>query len=252
MKTKLIILFLFFCVNFIKSQDLLTGEIISNVYFLKYDAKKASGFLIKYNGRSYLVTAKHFVDSLNSVPNSNGSKLKIEVFQDSKWNIFPGTVFFDENNDIDIACIRQNYIYLDTMTFGITMEGLSYGEEGYFFGFPFGQGIPFNDGLKNSALLPFVKKALLSAFSFDKGIDKLFLDAMNNPGFSGGPIVFKNRNKKAPQKWNIVGVVSSYQNQNIEIKTKCDTLKIPLNSGILIGYGINHAMEIIKKNQNSP
>lgn len=64
-----------------------------------------------------------------------------------------------------------------------------------------------------------------------------------NPGFSGGPIVFKNHNLETHYRWNVIGVVSAYRKQ----MNKSDNMIYYENSGIMIGFGINHATEIIEK-----
>ena len=67
MKIKFIIIVLIFCTKIIIAQDYLTKEIIRKVVYLKYNNKTASGFFIKSNNKTYLITAKHFVDSINKV-----------------------------------------------------------------------------------------------------------------------------------------------------------------------------------------
>ena len=41
----------------------------------------------------------------------------------------------------------------------------------------------------------------------------LLLDGHNNPGFSGGPVLFKDRLKSGDNKYHLIGVISAYVNQ---------------------------------------
>jgi hypothetical protein len=86
--------------------------------------------------------------------------------------------------------------------------GLIFGEQVAFCGFPLGlemEGVPESNGWPTA----FVKAATFSGAFF--GPDKeavLFFDAVNNVGFSGGPIIRKN---PKDQKLYIVGIVSGYK-----------------------------------------
>jgi hypothetical protein len=56
--------------------------------------------------------------------------------------------------------------------------------------------------------LPFVKKAIISAYDVVNGINIWYLDGINNPGFSGGPVVF---NRHGSTDWHVAAVVSAYR-----------------------------------------
>ena len=73
----------------------------------------------------------------------------------------------------------------------------------------------------------------------------VYIDGFNDPGFSGGPIVYWDFKKRA---YRIVGVVSGYKNdtaKTIVNGQQVDT-QLLVNSGILISYSIDHAMKAIK------
>lgn len=82
---------------------------------------------------------------------------------------------------------------------------------------------------------------------FDNKEEKiLYVDGYNNPGFSGGPIVFVDLKEK---KLKVAAVVSGYRTQLADIyeKDKATALKALTNSGLLIGYTIDAAIDAIKK-----
>ena len=67
-----------------------------------------------------------------------------------------------------------------------TIDGIVWGQDAYFLGFPFGIGFDLGGGS-----LPFVKKAIVSGlYKSINGVSLVLLDGINNPGFSGGPVVF--------------------------------------------------------------
>lgn len=224
------------------AQDYLTSEIITKVVNIKVGSSGGSSFIINHSGDNYLITAKHVLGKVK-----DKQKLIFEFYQDSLWKKIEGTVLLHDNPKIDIAVIdlhdktkRENHTELTT-------AGMIYGDEGYFLGFPYGLRVEDASSLNSGLPLPLVKKAVLSAFFNKDGILTLFLDGQNNPGFSGGPIVFRNTDKTKKHKWNIIGVVSAYRTQNNELITPFGKLSYHENSGIMIGYGINHAIEIIEK-----
>jgi hypothetical protein len=102
----------------------------------------------------------------------------------------------------------------------------------------------------------------------------LFLDGINNPGFSGGPIVHRDLNQ-GKLVFRITGVVSGFHQEFITtvieepVAEGADTSKedpwriqtsngrivkltdakqlARTNTGIVIGYHIRHAIDLIKK-----
>jgi hypothetical protein len=72
----------------------------------------------------------------------------------------------------------------------------------------------------------------------------LYIDGFNNPGFSGGPVIFWDRTES---KWKILGVVKGYREEPAKVRVggkEVDT-NILVNSGILSAYDIRHALEAI-------
>lgn len=125
------------------------------------------------------------------------------------------------------------------------MGGIVYGQDVYFLGFPYGMTGEIGQ-MNRDFPLPFVKKAIVSCLqTTQKDAQLLFLDGHNNPGFSGGPVVFKEPNKN---DFKVAGVISGYR-YNEEPIYQGDQ-QVPLayryNTGIIFSYGIKHAVDIIK------
>ena len=76
----------------------------------------------------------------------------------------------------------------------------------------------------------------------------MILDGHNNPGFSGGPVVchIADRNNEL----TVIGVVSGYRADSIPVlhKGKETELIYQYNTGLVIAYKINLALELINEN----
>ena len=230
-----------------------------------------TGFTLEADGRQYLITAKHVVAGLKA----DGT---IEIRQGERWWPIPVKVFrCDDPIDIGILVPPKQL----TVTFPLepTMAGVQYGQDVYFVGFPYGL---FTSGQDLNAGLPlaFIKKAIMSASTNDHGADVIFLDGQNNPGFSGAPIVFRDLNKN-DSTFKVMGVVSGFRfDRNPVLKPvqiKAEDVRphdiargrivrrdgrlyrldetedlVDFNTGIITGYNISHALDLIKRNPIGP
>ncbi len=100
--------------------------------------------------------------------------------------------------------------------------------------------------------IPFVKKAIISAFHEENKVRIMLLDGHNNPGFSGGPVITYSEKM---DKQFIVAIISGYINQpqsvNVTYGTVTNPLLINENSGIIISYTSGYIKEIINKVESS-
>jgi hypothetical protein len=162
---------------------------------------------------------------------------------------------------------------------GPNTDKVLYGQDAYFVGFPYGL---FTGGKKVNGLYPiaFIKKGTFSATVREGIATVIFLDGHNNPGFSGGPIVYRDLNQNGTVFY-LAGVISGFlpeliptvvpevvkPGQNISqeepwrirklndgriFKLKDTEQLAPLNTGIVKGYHIKHAVELIRKNPIGP
>lgn len=225
------------------AQNLITNEIISRVVNIKYENKRASGFIIEQNSKSYIITAKHlFGEKFN-----HKSNVVVQILQDSVWKYLGGKVLVHTNPQIDIALIETQIKISTPNQFELSTDNALYGDQGYFLGFPYDFKMDDKNGFNAGFPIPFIKNVIISAIINQNGATVLYLDGHNNPGFSGGPVVFKNRTGKSKHKWNIIGVISAYYAQENIINTIDGPLKYTENSGIVVAYGIDHVFEIINR-----
>lgn len=78
----------------------------------------------------------------------------------------------------------------------------------------------------------------------------IYIDGFNNPGFSGGPIIYWDFTKHS---YAILGVVKGYAEDTAKILVNgqhVDT-QLLVNTGILIAFSIDHAMKAIQVSQKT-
>ena len=225
-------------------------EIIKRVFAISPDQNSCgSAFAYAVNGLFCFITAAHV---LGSIP--HGKKGKLHVFKDDNWLEVEATPLYvaghhHEDGDIDIVVVKTNIpSNANESRITLSSEGVLLGQDVYFLGFPyFGNAINHRAESFNANFpIPFIKKATMSALH-DQII---YLDGHNNPGFSGGPVVFWDYSEKTHK---ILGVISSYLTHAGEIKKIETSVKECYleNSGIGIAYKIEAAEELIQKIENS-
>ncbi len=226
---------------------MITSNVIQRVFRLKYKASAGTCFSIDVEGKQYLVTARHVLqikDTDGKVIDEFKTGEAVELLQDNKWISQLGTlVGHSDTADVSVFTIPTN---IPAHPLPATMEGFTYGQELYFLGFPYG--LKSDVGTLNRNFpLPFVKKGILSAMFFNDPGKFFFIDGHNNPGFSGGPVVFKEVNTN---EFKVAGIIHGYQP---EYEEKGGNL-VPIqntNSGIIKAYSINNAIDIISQNNSS-
>lgn len=226
---------------------MVTNNVYSRVFQLKVGTKTGTCFVIDVDNKQYLITARHIIDGLEHI-----ESIEIELFHDNQWKTLPVTLVGKGNSEIDIAVFTTNIQLVHSVfTLESTMQGCIWGQDVFFLGFPFGLTVNVDTTVNNDYPLPFVKKAVISNIR-QGGVCLLYLDGHNNPGFSGGPVVSQ---KASSSDFKVVGVISGY---------RCETKPVyeddeegdeketanwhKENTGIIISYGINHAIDLIHAN----
>ena len=158
---------------------MITSNVIHRVFRIRYGDSEGTGFTVEVAGKEYLVTAKHVVAALDG-------KETISIFSNGDWSHLEVILVGHSPEDADISVLAAARILTPQ---GLPMEasagGLIYGQDVYFLGFPYGYTGSFVLG-RGGYPLPFVKKATVSLLDRKK----MILDGHNNPGFSGGPVVY--------------------------------------------------------------
>lgn len=189
-----------------------------------------SAFTIDRHDQQWLVTARHVVATTPlgdiQVVRRDGP---LEVELEPVPSVTPAA---------DVAVFRLSAPITPDLPLQPTSEGAVFSQDAYFLGYPYGL------GLKTSGVVyPFVKKALISAF--DRSVDDValwFLDGINNPGFSGGPVVF---NRSGTSSWQVAAVVSGYRTQPLSVRGGAGV--VDSNTGIIVAYDIAHAVTAIDR-----
>lgn len=116
-----------------------------------------------------------------------------------------------------------------------------------FLGFPYKMSGDVGDFLGGYPS-PFFKKGTVSVIEYGNP-SILQVDAINNEGFSGGPLCFTPlADSRSP---HIAAVVSKYRVEQLPVLDSQGEPTgdyVEYNTGFLIAYGINHAIGLIKKN----
>jgi hypothetical protein len=225
------------------AQDAVPTEILQRTIFIKAGNEEGTAFAVDYLGKMYLVTARHVVTGL---PESNAT---IQVWKEGQWKDYHTVkTIFPASGDVDIAVfeteekVSQPY----QVTTGQPTGGVTMGQQVWFLGYPWGLGSHFSGG----KTAPFIKKGTMSAIDgSNPDAVVIYIDGFNNPGFSGGPIVYWDFTKRA---YGILGMVKGYRNDTakVVVNGKQHDTQLLVNSGILVAYSIDHAMKAIRHNQD--
>lgn len=221
---------------------MILAQVIKRVFRFKNGDISGSCVVIDVDNRQYICTAKHCFPSSGDF---------IEIFHDNQWKPSKVRLVGYGSHDSDISVLASDIqLVPNNLPLSANCGELSYGQEVFFLGFPYGMHMDSME-LNNQYPFPFVKRFTLSAFSTSKnGKNEFFLDGHNNPGFSGGPVVFSPRGHQKGE-WRIFAIVSGYRHQNVPVLNKDGKETgdiVHANTGITHAYGINHAVDVIHSN----
>jgi hypothetical protein len=184
----------------------------------------ATAFTLDVDGREYVVTAKHVVAGLKD-------KDRIDIFMDSGWKRFDVQIYRCDD-PIDIAVFIPPYQLTVNFSLPFETRNFMFGQVAYFLGFPYDYGS--QGTLKGNGPYPFplIKAGTVSGFVNPGGLIKpyeLLLDGYNNPGFSGGPIVYRDLNQSGVVI-RLAGVVSGFVPEVVPV-VKTHIIDSPADAG---------------------
>jgi S1-C subfamily serine protease len=225
------------------AQDAVPGEILQRTLFIK-GSEYGTAFTVDYQGNLYLVTARHVVAGLPE------SKATILVWQEDQWkNYHTVKTIFPASSDVDIAVIETAEKVPQPYGVSSAPGGPTMGQQVWFLGYPYGISSHFSGGIKSA---PFIKRGTMSAIDSSRpDAVVIYIDGFNNPGFSGGPIVYWDFSARI---YRILGVVKGYKEETAKVLINGEHVDTQLlvNSGILVAYSIDHAMKAIEESQKQP
>jgi hypothetical protein len=237
----------------------------------------ATAFTIDVDGREYLITAKHVVAGFKDEDT-------LEISMDGKWTPQKVKVFRCEN-PVDIAVLIPDHQLTVNFPLPFDSGSFRFGQDAFFLGFPYGIQSASN-GLNGPYPLALIKHGTISgsiAPDQNKEAGMLLLDGYNNPGFSGGPIVFRDFDQPGYQM-DVVAVVSGFIPETVPVLKKHDIKSpaeaseeakaqpwkiqrkadgsyfeyiengtyVPLNTGIVEGYVLLPAITLIRQHPIGP
>ena len=213
--------------------QLVSQDILTRVFQIRYSTNSGSSFAVDVEGRQYLVTARHVVRGIQP-------KDRIEIERNNRWQPIEVRVINCHTNS-DVVVLIPPFQLSPSVDIMASSAGMVLGQDAFFLGYPYGWNNP-----ASGFSLPFVKRGLVSAWTPNtNGVMTIFLDGHNNPGFSGGPIIFK---PPGSGTWRIAGVVIGYPYDRDPVyqHDKATEFSIKANTGIVIGHGIGTVVEAIK------
>ncbi len=218
---------------------MVTADVIQRTFHIKYNDAVATCFTIDVDNKQYIVTAKHVIEGFPDFG-------VIELFKDSVWIELPAKLVGHCSGSIDISVLALDRQISPSFPLEPTSSGLAYGQDVYFLGFPHmmrGEAYADNNGFP----FPFVKKAIVSWIAYENGIQTCYLDGHNNPGFSGGPVVFERYGEEGLK---VCAVISAYRYSRDPVYQGENAIpyEVRSNTGIIISYGIQHAVALIREN----
>ena len=228
-------------------KDLVDNFTYQRVYFLRTEESFFTGFVLEYKveheKKQYLCTAKHCVTS-NYHTNTLLQSDYLQIYRNERWERLGVKLvgFGSDGADICVFTPADNEkLPSPNECPEPSSVGISLSQDTYFLGFPYGMRFDTVPEINNGYPLPFFKKAIMSAGSPPKSKpDLLFLDGHANPGFSGGPVVFKNLNHPQKQVFQTGAIISAYKPE--------PNKPYGLNTGIAIAHDIKHAIDAIEAN----
>lgn len=219
---------------------MITPNVLNRTFHLKCGARRGSCFSLDVDGRQYVLTAAHVVKALKD-------RAVVEILHGGKWKPLDVVVVGYGPPQVDVAVLALKFrITLPELILEPTIAGLTTGQDAYCLGFPHGE---WGGGAQAQKFpVPFVKKTTVSCLPDASSAARcLFLDGYSNPGFSGGPVVFRE-NKQPDLK--VAAVVSSFQYEQEPVYLGNDQLHLSAqhNPDIIVSYDIKHALDLITLN----
>ncbi len=211
------------------------------------DGSTGTAFMLDIDSRQYIITAKHLVQESISPFN---------IYWEQGWQTIPVGLVGHCDGETDISVLHTIHnlpkmLYPKGSHLGIETD-LKLAEEVRFYGFPHGMSTPRGE---QSVPVALVNRGIISGFfgtPLGSGEESFLIDGHNNPGFSGGPVVTIRNGE-----YKVAGVIAGYRHSyqrvyGTDAFSQVDETSVigylPENTGIIIAYNINPALDIIAEN----
>lgn len=230
------------------------GQVTSNVFErvkrFRHGSLYGTAFTIEVEDHQYIITAKHNLTKLTDT-------VHFDLFLNGKWKSISAKAIYPSNTVVDIVALDAGTDVTPDFQLESTTKHLQIGQQVYFLGYPWG--LATRGGLAHeSAEIAFVKSGVLSAVDArQKDAIVLYVDGHNNPGFSGGPIVFR---EGGSGDFRVAGVIQGYRHDKTPVVKRADLnnrdapahddLYVRANTGIVVGFGIKHIVDAIERERS--
>lgn len=216
---------------------MITANVIHRIFRIRWGDFLGTAFTIDVDNKQYLVTAQHVVKGLTG-------KTQLGIFGNQDWKPLDVNLVGHCTSGIDISVLAPaQQLTPSDLPIVPSSEGLIYGQEVFFLGFPYNflvDVIFTNEGYP----LPFVKRATVSCFD----ANVFLLDGHNNPGFSGGPVVFGAPGQIALKVAAVISGFKAVPEPVLNNGIPTTNLGYWHNTGIIVSYSIKYALELIQSN----
>ena len=227
---------------------MITNNVFQRIFHIRCGDATGTAFAIDHRAKQYLVTARHVFEGLPAGD-------LIQIVHDKRWISMPTKTVGIGDGKADVAVLSCPIQLAPRNAIEVTSEGMIYGQELYFLGYPFGWDSGMED-VNRDFPMPFVKGGILSAIQLgDPWL--IYIDAHGNPGFSGGPVVFSEPGRR-PRDFKVAGVVANsptpvlrpvVELQGEQANDEGDTTAFfAENQGFVVAVDIRHAVDIIDAN----
>ncbi|MDH5414823.1 MAG: serine protease [Nitrospirota bacterium] len=213
------------------------SNILQRTFYIRYEIYLGTGFTFERNGIQYLATTSHTFPFTE-----DRQELDFSIMRNNDWQVIHSKIYKHTEKSVDIVALTLSQDISPRHPINMGTNNLFLSQDAFFLGFPFGKFMEDTAYLNNGFPIPYVKKGIFSTIPFKlKNLELLYIDGINNPGFSGGPCVFIPHGQTVP---SICGVVRGYLPHEIEVKTPFGNYTFEENSGLVEVHSINHLNEI--------
>ena len=189
-KLTLVVAVLILLVSVAFAQDAVPTEILQRTILIKVGDVYGTAFAVDYQGKMYLVTARHVVAGLSD------TKATIQIWQSEQWKDYHTVrTLLPASSDVDIAVFETDEKVTQPYNVAVSdgKSGPTMGQPVWFLGYPYLLSSHFS-----GKRYPFIKRGTMSAIDASRPeAVVIYIDGFNNPGFSGGPIVYWDFSKHA-------------------------------------------------------
>ena len=167
----------------VKGHLMVSHHALQSTYMIAFGNGTGTCFTIEVEGSQYLISAEHVVP-IDSGPVTVGI-LREEGFVDVLCD-YVGS----DKAVADVIVLKPRVRLPSPTSLIASCKHTFLSQDVYFLGFPYG--LSDNSfAINNGFPIPLVKKACISMMQLGNADSKyLILDGHNNPGFSGGPVVW--------------------------------------------------------------